>query len=111
MLRKKSRQHNCSNVLVLGANYCDSDEIFEIINTWLATPFTEEDRHVRRLNELEQQTYDDVAAIRVLEDMAGNGMLCPRIVKLLMDNFDAINQLRSAAQQHDTVQRSKTTVR
>ncbi len=61
---RASREHNCSNVLVLPADYITEDEAKIMIRTWFATPFTNEDRHVRRLEKLERKTYDDIAAIR-----------------------------------------------
>ena len=64
-LAKASRDHNCSNVLVIPADYLTSEDIGEIVNTWLDTEFTcVGGRHARRLNQLEKDSYDDIAAIR-----------------------------------------------
>ena len=46
-----SRQHNNSNVLVLGAKFVSEKEMFEIIKIWLAEPF-EGGRHLRRVNQI-----------------------------------------------------------
>ena len=64
-LAKASRDHNCSNVLVIPADYLTREDIGEIVNTWLDTEFTcVGGRHARRLNQLEKDSYDDIAAIR-----------------------------------------------
>ncbi len=59
-----SRAHNCSNVLVLPADYMDEAKMKELIEVWLSTPFSGDARHVRRLEILEKRTYDDIAAVR-----------------------------------------------
>ncbi len=61
---KASREHNASNVLVIPADYLDFEAIKEIILTWASTPFSNDRRHVNRLEKLERQTYDDIAAVR-----------------------------------------------
>lgn len=61
---KASREHNCSNVLVLPADYISLDEAKSFIRTWFATPFSGDERHIRRLARIERETYDDIAAIR-----------------------------------------------
>lgn len=50
----QSREHGDTNVLVLGADGLDSMRAEEIVDAWLATPFTGEDRHVRRLRKIEE---------------------------------------------------------
>ena len=39
---KASREHNCSNVLVLPADYVDFNTIKNIISVWASTPFSNE---------------------------------------------------------------------
>ena len=46
-----SRQHNNSNVLVLGAKFVTEKEMFEIIKVWLVEKF-EGGRHLRRVNQI-----------------------------------------------------------
>lgn len=46
-----SRQHNNSNVLVLGAKFVTEKAIHEIIKIWLAEKF-EGGRHLRRVNQI-----------------------------------------------------------
>ena len=48
---KLSRQHNDSNVLVLGGRVVGKGLAAEIVETWLETPF-EGGRHVRRLDKI-----------------------------------------------------------
>jgi glycine hydroxymethyltransferase len=64
---KLSREHNCSNVLVLVGTDIDKDGALEIINTWLNTPFSGEERHTRRLKKVETETYDDIVALRSVD--------------------------------------------
>lgn len=48
-----SREHNNANVLSLGARFLSVDEAFEAVKLWLETPFSDEDRHIRRIEEIE----------------------------------------------------------
>ena len=59
-----SRCHNASNCLVLGGDQLSVDEMKELVNLWLATPYSGECRHTRRLEKVERKTYDDIAALR-----------------------------------------------
>ena len=51
---KQSREHEDANVLVLPADWMDEMQAREIIDLWLATPFSGEDRHIRRLKKIEE---------------------------------------------------------
>jgi ribose 5-phosphate isomerase B len=44
-----SREHNDANVLSLGARFVSEDEAKRVVATWLALPFSNEERHTRRL--------------------------------------------------------------
>ena len=46
-----SRAHNNANVLVLGAKFVKQKDLFQIVNTWLKTPF-EGGRHLRRIKQI-----------------------------------------------------------
>ena len=59
-----SRQHNCSNCLVLSGDNLSVDEMKEFITLWLATDYSGDARHTRRLEKLEKASYDDIAALR-----------------------------------------------
>jgi RpiB/LacA/LacB family sugar-phosphate isomerase len=48
-----SRQHNDSNVLVLGAKYVDEATMVQIIEIWLSTEF-EGGRHLRRKEQIQE---------------------------------------------------------
>lgn len=48
-----SRSHNDSNVLSLGARFLSEQEAETALKKWLDTPFSEEDRHKRRIQKLE----------------------------------------------------------
>ncbi len=47
-----SRQHNDSNVLVMGAKFVDESNMLEIIKIWLSTAF-EGGRHLRRKEQIQ----------------------------------------------------------
>ena len=64
---KASREHNCSNVLVLPADYIDMESAVSITKTWLTTSFTGESRHLRRLEKIEKKSYDEIAAVRTVD--------------------------------------------
>jgi glycine hydroxymethyltransferase len=61
---KSSRSHNCSNVLVLSGDSLDTAGMLEIVDAWLANPYSGEGRHTRRLEKIETKSYDDIAALR-----------------------------------------------
>ncbi len=44
-----SRSHNDANVLCLGRRISTLEESFRLIDIWLATPFSEGERHKRRI--------------------------------------------------------------
>ncbi len=50
---KLSREHNNSNMLSLGARFLAHDQAIELVLEWLNTPFTGDERHVRRLHEVD----------------------------------------------------------
>ena len=66
-LAQISREHNCSNILVTGGDDLTADALKPIVEAWLATPFTNAARHVRRLEKVEQLTYDDIAPLRAVD--------------------------------------------
>ena len=48
----QSREHGDANVLVLGADTVKEAIALEIVDVWLSTAFTSEERHKRRLKKL-----------------------------------------------------------
>ena len=62
-----SRGHNASNILVTGGDALSAAEIKAIIDMWLATDFSGDARHIRRLNKVETEAYDDIVAVRAVD--------------------------------------------
>ena len=50
-----SREHNDANILVLGGRVIGSGLAKEIVKVWLDTKFSQEERHVNRLNKIKQE--------------------------------------------------------
>lgn len=48
-----SREHNDANVLSLGAGFVDPDSAKDVIRLWLDMPFSNEERHQRRIDKLD----------------------------------------------------------
>ncbi len=49
---KTTREHNDSNVLVLGPRITSEDDLFAIIDNFLATDFSNDARHERRIEKI-----------------------------------------------------------
>ncbi len=71
-----SREHNCSNVLILPGDKLSINNAIKVVDAWLNTPFTQEKRHIRRLNKIETQSHDDIPSVRKVD---------PQIAELLDD--------------------------
>lgn len=49
-----SRQHNDSNILAIGSRFVSDDQALEAVQQWLDTPFSNGERHKRRINKIER---------------------------------------------------------
>ncbi|MBD5391081.1 ribose 5-phosphate isomerase B [bacterium] len=47
-----TREHNNSNCLALSAKYTNLSEAKKIVSTWLDTPFSNDERHQRRIDKI-----------------------------------------------------------
>ncbi|MGN0161155.1 MAG: ribose 5-phosphate isomerase B [Lachnospiraceae bacterium] len=48
-----TREHNDTNVIALGARTTGAGLAIKIVDTWLNTPFSEDERHIRRISMIE----------------------------------------------------------
>ncbi len=49
----RSREHNNSNILSLGARFLTEEKMMEAVDLWLKTPYSGIERHVRRLGKID----------------------------------------------------------
>lgn len=61
-----AREHNNANVISIGARQHDEKTMLQLVDTFLETEFTEEERHVRRIGQLgEYETTGKIAGKEV----------------------------------------------
>lgn len=51
---KLSREHNDANVLSIGSQFVNEELSKELITMFLETPFSNEERHIRRINKIKE---------------------------------------------------------
>ena len=52
---RHSREHNDANILILGGRIIGIGLAREIVRVWLNTEFSQEERHINRLNKIKQE--------------------------------------------------------
>jgi ribose 5-phosphate isomerase B len=50
---KLSREHNDANILSIGAGFVGEDEAKEAVKLWISTPFSNDERHTRRIAQMD----------------------------------------------------------
>lgn len=49
-----TREHNDANILSLGASFLTAEEACKVIKLWIETVFSNDERHVRRVNKIKK---------------------------------------------------------
>ena len=52
-MAEATRLHNNTNVVALGGRVIGPELAVKIVDTWLNTPFSNDERHIRRIDMLE----------------------------------------------------------
>jgi ribose 5-phosphate isomerase B len=68
---KLSREHNDANILSIGARFVSAEEAKHAVELWLGTPFSREERHVRRIAKLGFTLVEILIVISILGILAG----------------------------------------
>lgn len=55
-----AREHNDANVLSLGARFLTEEDAKHVIRAWIETPFSRDERHVRRIKKLDMLGHSSV---------------------------------------------------
>ena len=55
----RSREHNNSNILSLGARFLTEEDMMSAVELWLKTSYTGSERHVRRLGKIDNIKIDE----------------------------------------------------
>ena len=58
---KLARQHNDANVVAVGARQHSQEEVLELIKAFIAEPFSQDERHIRRIGKI--ATYEQTLEI------------------------------------------------
>jgi len=53
-MAKKAKEHNNANILSLGADYMSVDEVKQTVKIFIDTPFSNEERHIRRIEKIKK---------------------------------------------------------
>ncbi len=51
---KLTREHNHANVLSIGIRFLKDEDILQAVKLWLETPFSNEERHARRVKKISE---------------------------------------------------------
>ncbi|MCQ2538509.1 MAG: ribose 5-phosphate isomerase B [Lachnospiraceae bacterium] len=50
-----TRQHNNSNILAMGGRIIGPGHALKVVDTFLDTPFSNDERHIRRINKIDEK--------------------------------------------------------
>jgi ribose 5-phosphate isomerase B len=55
---KQGREHEDANVLILPSDWTSSDQAIQLSNVFLDTPFSNDERHLRRLEKIKNLNFE-----------------------------------------------------
>ena len=53
-MARKAKEHNDANIISLGSDFMDVEEAKKIVKVFLDTPFSGDERHIRRINKIKE---------------------------------------------------------
>ncbi len=59
-IAKMSREHNDANVMTIGARTVTVDKAKKLVKIWLETPFSNEEKHKRRIEKIKKLENDNL---------------------------------------------------
>ncbi|MDD5583773.1 MAG: ribose 5-phosphate isomerase B, partial [Candidatus Omnitrophica bacterium] len=99
---KLTREHNDANILVLGAKYTDEALATAIVNTFFTTPYSNEARHSRRIEKIDDNTSLDNGGNKrrlIVLDLDETLYVCPELDCAYTQHYYEFTALQGISEQ------------